>query len=219
MAEPSSNNCSITGTPDSAPDKRVPFRLQNSILCRLLFFFFTGGAACWELLGGTKSTTRHVVSSLRPRVLNVSYIPKHWASQYETIEMFCTQWAQWIPCKNIPHSLVTQWVLQAYFSTFTMCFAATSGCCKPRQQIAAFSELKASHTPSEAMMSLPPAFESCQKRRRERRCEQSQVLSSHSWYLHSRYYTKSACIIWLCSCSVQDHKVQLSSPNTLHLNE
>jgi hypothetical protein len=46
MAEPSSNNCSITGTPDSAPDKRVPFRLQNSILCRLLFFFFTGGAAC-----------------------------------------------------------------------------------------------------------------------------------------------------------------------------
>lgn len=135
------------------------------------------------------------------------------------LKCFAPNGHNWISCKNFPHSLVTQWVLQVYFSTFTMCFAATSGCCKPRQQTAAFSELKASHTPSEAMMSLPPAFESCQKKRRKRHCEQSQVLSSHSWYLHSRYYTKSACVVWHCSCSLQDHKVQLSSPNTLHLHD
>lgn len=45
--------------------------------------------------------------------------------------------------------------------TLTMCFAATSGCSKPRQHFAALSEVRASQTPSEAIMSLPPAFDSC----------------------------------------------------------
>jgi hypothetical protein len=45
--------------------------------------------------------------------------------------------------------------------TLTTFFAATSGCFSPRQILAAFSELRASQTPSEAMMSLPPPAESC----------------------------------------------------------
>lgn len=85
----------------------------------MVLFFLTTGAGGSILLGGNKSTTKHVVSSLRPRVRNVS---------------------------------------------LTMCLAATSGCDKPRQHLAAFSESKASQTPSDAMMSLPPQVESCMHR-------------------------------------------------------
>lgn len=152
MAEPSSNSSSTIPTADSFFDslwaESRDFFLNNRALS--LFCFFGGVEGCTELSGGIISTTIQVVSSFKPLDLKASCTTIQ-------IKSYKKEFLALIIRAN--YNKKAQVDNSKFQTTFTTCLAASSAG-NPRQDFAASCEDRASQMPSEAIISLPPLFDS-----------------------------------------------------------